>query len=110
MTDGSWQFWIDRGGTFTDVCRAAVLYVLRTLVDDIPMNEGCLEPASVANPVAPAWAGAMTLRHLGFEAAATAVETAVETVIADTSLHTRDLGGKASTAQVGKALAEIIAG
>ncbi|MGQ0677113.1 MAG: hydantoinase B/oxoprolinase family protein [Rhodospirillales bacterium] len=33
------------------VCRAAVLYVFRTLVDDdIPMNEGCLKPLDVAIP------------------------------------------------------------
>ncbi|MDE0116386.1 MAG: hydantoinase B/oxoprolinase family protein [bacterium] len=44
------------------VCRAAVLYVLRCLVDDnIPLNSGCLEPVdlimpapSMINPVAPA--------------------------------------------------------
>ncbi len=44
------------------VTRAAVLYVFRTLVDDdIPMNEGCLEPVditippgSILNPVWPA--------------------------------------------------------
>jgi 5-oxoprolinase (ATP-hydrolysing) len=31
------------------VCRAAVLYVFRTLVDDeIPMNEGCLKPIDIA--------------------------------------------------------------
>jgi len=44
------------------VCRAAVLYVFRTLVDDdIPMNEGCLRPitlripdGSLLNPAAPA--------------------------------------------------------
>ncbi|MDF2095748.1 hydantoinase B/oxoprolinase family protein [Aquibaculum arenosum] len=44
------------------VCRAAVLYVFRTLVEDeIPMNEGCLKPldivipeGSMLNPVAPA--------------------------------------------------------
>jgi 5-oxoprolinase (ATP-hydrolysing) len=44
------------------VCRAAVLYVFRTLVDDdIPMNEGCLRPitlkvpaGSMLNPVSPA--------------------------------------------------------
>jgi 5-oxoprolinase (ATP-hydrolysing) len=44
------------------VCRAAVLYVFRTLVDDdIPMNEGCLKPlrlvipeGSMLNPVYPA--------------------------------------------------------
>jgi len=33
------------------VCRAAVLYVFRTLVDDdIPMNDGCLKPIRVVNP------------------------------------------------------------
>ncbi len=44
------------------ICRAAVLYVFRTLVeDDIPMNEGCLKPlqltipeGSMLNPIAPA--------------------------------------------------------
>ena len=33
------------------VCRAAVLYVFRTLVaDDIPMNEGCLKPVQIILP------------------------------------------------------------
>ena len=33
------------------VCRAAVLYVFRTLVDDdIPMNEGCLKPLDIIIP------------------------------------------------------------
>ncbi|MDH3738132.1 MAG: hydantoinase B/oxoprolinase family protein, partial [Alphaproteobacteria bacterium] len=33
------------------VCRAAVLYVFRTLVDDdIPMNEGCLKPIDLIIP------------------------------------------------------------
>ena len=33
------------------VCRAAVLYVFRTLVDDeIPMNEGCLKPLRIIIP------------------------------------------------------------
>ena len=35
----------------TAVCRAAVLYVFRTLVDDeIPMNEGCLKPIRIVIP------------------------------------------------------------
>ena len=33
------------------VCRAAVLYVFRTLVaEDIPMNEGCLKPVNIILP------------------------------------------------------------
>lgn len=35
----------------SSVCRAAVLYVFRTLVDDeIPMNEGCLKPLDIMIP------------------------------------------------------------
>jgi 5-oxoprolinase (ATP-hydrolysing) len=52
---------IDFGGTSAEqptnfnapsaVCKAAVLYVFRTLVDDeIPMNAGCLKPLSVVIP------------------------------------------------------------
>ena len=33
------------------ICRAAVLYVIRTLLDDdIPMNDGCLEPIDLVIP------------------------------------------------------------
>ena len=33
------------------VCKAAVLYVFRTLVEDeIPMNEGCLKPLRIVIP------------------------------------------------------------
>jgi 5-oxoprolinase (ATP-hydrolysing) len=33
------------------ICRAAVLYVVRTLVDeDVPMNDGCLEPIDIRIP------------------------------------------------------------
>jgi 5-oxoprolinase (ATP-hydrolysing) len=33
------------------ICRAAVLYVIRTLLDDdIPMNDGCLEPVDLVIP------------------------------------------------------------
>ncbi len=46
------------------VCRAAVLYVFRTLVDDvIPMNEGCLKPLEIVIPkgslLAPAYPAAV---------------------------------------------------
>ena len=54
---------IDFGGTSAQspsnfnaplaVCRAAVLYVFRTLVDhDIPMNEGCMRPLDLRVPAA----------------------------------------------------------
>jgi tartrate dehydrogenase/decarboxylase / D-malate dehydrogenase len=62
----------------------------------------------IANPVAQIWTGAMLLEHLGHVAAAHAVVKAVETVVADGRTVTRDLGGKASTREVGEALASLI--
>jgi tartrate dehydrogenase/decarboxylase/D-malate dehydrogenase len=62
----------------------------------------------IANPVAQIWTGAMLLEHLGHAAAAHAVVRAIETVVADGRTVTRDLGGKASTREVGEALASLI--
>jgi tartrate dehydrogenase/decarboxylase/D-malate dehydrogenase len=52
----------------------------------------------------------MLLEHLGETEAAKQVMAAVERVTADVSLHTRDLGGTATTAQVTQAVCEQIAG
>ncbi|PKW25975.1 tartrate dehydrogenase [Phycicoccus duodecadis] len=57
----------------------------------------------VANPVGQIWTGAMMLEHLGFAAAATALQEAFEAVTAD-GVRTRDLGGTASTEEVGAAV------
>ncbi len=46
------------------------------------------------------WSVVMLLEHLGETEAAARVMQAVEAVTADPSLHTRDLGGNATTAQV----------
>ena len=54
----------------------------------------------IANPVATFWTAAMMLDHLGEKPAAGRLMKAVERVTADTSLHTPDLGGKATTKQV----------
>jgi tartrate dehydrogenase/decarboxylase/D-malate dehydrogenase len=62
----------------------------------------------IANPVAQIWTGAMLLEHLGHAAAAHAIVRAIETVVADGKTVTRDLGGKASTREVGEALASLI--
>jgi tartrate dehydrogenase/decarboxylase / D-malate dehydrogenase len=62
----------------------------------------------IANPVAQIWTGAMLLDHLGHAEAAHAVVRAIETVVADGRTVTRDLGGKASTREVGEALASLI--
>ncbi len=62
----------------------------------------------IANPVAQIWTGAMLLEHLGHATAAQAVVRAIETLVAEGKTVTRDLGGKASTREVGEALASLI--
>ncbi len=62
----------------------------------------------IANPIAQIWSGAMMLQHLGESKAALAVEGALETVLERSDIRTPDLGGKASTREVGEAIADEI--
>jgi tartrate dehydrogenase/decarboxylase / D-malate dehydrogenase len=61
----------------------------------------------IANPVGQIWAGAMMLDHLGCPQAGAAVLKAIETVLLE-GPKTPDLGGKAGTADLGKAIAEAL--
>ncbi len=54
----------------------------------------------LANPIGTFWSVVMLLEHLGELDAARRLMTAIESVTADESLHTRDLGGQATTVQV----------
>ncbi len=62
----------------------------------------------VANPVGQIWAGAMMLEHLGHPEAAAAIVAAIEQVLAESRLRTRDLGGEADTETCGKAIADAL--
>ncbi len=62
----------------------------------------------IANPVGQIWAGAMMLDHLGHAEAAADIVSAIERVLAEPALRTRDLGGRASTVECGKAVAEAL--
>jgi isocitrate dehydrogenase (NAD+) len=62
----------------------------------------------VANPTASILAGAMMLRHVGENEASEAVEAAVRRVVAGGRHLTPDLGGRASTAEVGDAVASLV--
>jgi tartrate dehydrogenase/decarboxylase / D-malate dehydrogenase len=62
---------------------------------------------NIANPVGQIWSGAMMLEHLGHKAAADAVVRAIETVLTE-GPRTRDMGGTASTSEMGKAIAEAV--
>ncbi|WP_191060319.1 tartrate dehydrogenase [Geminicoccus harenae] len=63
----------------------------------------------VANPVGQIWAGAMMLEHLGHSEAAASIVAAIELVLAEPALRTRDLGGKADTRTCGQAIADALA-
>jgi tartrate dehydrogenase/decarboxylase/D-malate dehydrogenase len=68
---------------------------------------------NIANPVAMIWSGALMLDFLGNGNAACkgahdAIMRAIETVLAK-GPHTTDLGGNASTTDVGEAIAAIVA-
>jgi tartrate dehydrogenase/decarboxylase / D-malate dehydrogenase len=62
----------------------------------------------LANPVGTFWSVVMLLEHLGEHEAARRVMAAIEKVTADRSLHTRDLGGQATTADVTRAVCESL--
>jgi tartrate dehydrogenase/decarboxylase/D-malate dehydrogenase len=62
----------------------------------------------IANPIAQIWSGAMMLDHLGHPEAAVAVEKAIETVLQTSKLRTPDMGGRATTMELGKAIEEAI--
>jgi tartrate dehydrogenase/decarboxylase/D-malate dehydrogenase len=61
----------------------------------------------IANPIGQIWSGAMMLEHLGHPAAAADVLSAIHTVVRE-GPRTRDLGGTATTAEVGKAIADAL--
>jgi tartrate dehydrogenase/decarboxylase/D-malate dehydrogenase len=61
----------------------------------------------IANPIGQIWSGALMLEHLGHADAANEVVRAIETVLTN-GPRTRDIGGTASTEEVGKAIAEAL--
>jgi tartrate dehydrogenase/decarboxylase/D-malate dehydrogenase len=62
----------------------------------------------IANPIGQIWSAAMMLDHLGHHDAGQAVMRAIEEILANGGPRTRDLGGNASTQDVGKAIAAAI--
>ncbi|HEY1729764.1 MAG TPA: tartrate dehydrogenase [Candidatus Baltobacteraceae bacterium] len=61
----------------------------------------------IANPIGQIWSGAMMLEHLGYPDAANAIVQAIEKVL-QSGPRTRDIGGTASTEDVGKAIAAAL--
>jgi tartrate dehydrogenase/decarboxylase / D-malate dehydrogenase len=81
-------------------------------------HPSCFEPVhgsapdiagqGIANPIGQIWSGAMMLDHLGQQSAARAIERAIEKVLAESDLRTRDMGGKATTSEMGEAIASAL--
>jgi tartrate dehydrogenase/decarboxylase/D-malate dehydrogenase len=60
----------------------------------------------IANPIGQIWSGAMMLDHFGERAAAASIEAAIARVLADPKApKTPDLGGKATTKELGAVIA-----
>jgi tartrate dehydrogenase/decarboxylase/D-malate dehydrogenase len=64
---------------------------------------------NIANPVAMIWSGAMMLDFLGHKDAHDAILRAIEQVLRE-GPRTPEMGGSASTTDMGKAIAELVAG
>jgi len=63
----------------------------------------------IANPIGQIWSASMMLDHLGQPEAAAAIVSAIETVLSEKGAPlTPDMGGKANTQDLGKAIAEAV--
>jgi tartrate dehydrogenase/decarboxylase/D-malate dehydrogenase len=62
----------------------------------------------IANPIGQIWSGALMLRHLGALEAANAIEGAIAATLAESRVRTPDIGGNASTSELGEAIMKQI--
>ncbi|WP_458735962.1 tartrate dehydrogenase [Zobellella taiwanensis] len=64
---------------------------------------------NIANPIGTIWAAAMMMQHLGSQEIHDTIMAAVETLIREGYSLTRDMGGSASTQELGQAIIDLIA-
>ncbi len=62
----------------------------------------------LANPIGSFWSCVMMLEHIGLDQQAQRLMQAIEAVTANPKLHTRDLGGEATTQQVTEAVCKML--
>jgi len=62
----------------------------------------------IANPIAAIWAGALLLDHLGESAAHDRIVAAITHVLAEGGPRTPDLGGRATTEEVARAIRDAL--
>ncbi|HID44057.1 MAG TPA: isocitrate/isopropylmalate dehydrogenase family protein [Archaeoglobaceae archaeon] len=63
---------------------------------------------NIANPIATIWAGAMMLDEIGEEKAGGDIVRAIEEVMKEGKVRTKDLGGNSTTSDMGDAIAEKV--
>ncbi|SON51312.1 tartrate dehydrogenase [Vibrio tapetis] len=63
---------------------------------------------NISNPIGAIWAGAMMMEHLGLTSVHDSIINAIEDVTQHEKLRTRDMGGVASTQELGDAVATAI--
>lgn len=63
----------------------------------------------IANPIAAIWAGALMLEFLGERQASEAIMSAIELVTTTAHIRTPDMGGRATTDEMGTAIASALA-
>ena len=64
----------------------------------------------IANPIGQIWSGAMMLEHLGHPRAAADIVAAIEAVLDGGGPRTPDLGGQATTVDLGRAVEDALGG
>ena len=62
----------------------------------------------VSNPLATIFSGAMMLDHLGESSSSKIIQSAVEQLIKEGNILTKDLGGTSSTSKVGDSVVDYI--
>ena len=62
----------------------------------------------ICNPIGEIWSAAMMLDHLDEGRAATDIMQAIETVIRESDVKTPDMGGKATTSELGQAIVDAL--
>lgn len=62
----------------------------------------------IANPIGQIWSGALMLEHLGHPEAAASIVRAIERVLKEGRVRTPDMGGTATTEELGRAIAEAV--
>jgi tartrate dehydrogenase/decarboxylase/D-malate dehydrogenase len=62
----------------------------------------------IANPIGEIWSAAMLLDFLGESDAARRIEDVIESVLREGRVRTRDLGGEATTTEMGNTIREAL--